>query len=175
MLVGRLFAVMLAAHQVDVISDCARPPPVAEAPGNAIVAGASHTCLLERGSLRCWGDNTTGAVGLPITASACNAWRSRYALTVPVLMDPSRTLLAYYPSGAFPAAIVVDNDRVGPGLESGGLGGGASAGDGLTHAERLGRGKGVEQQHAGLMAEHALLGRLAPHHTRRHEGHDRFQ
>lgn len=49
-----------------------------------------------------------GADSAPITASACNAWRSRYALTVPVLMDPSRTLSAYYPSGAFPAAIVVD-------------------------------------------------------------------
>lgn len=53
-----------------------------------------------------------GADRAAITPSSCAAWRSRYGLTIPVLMDPSQTLAAYYPSQAFPAALIVDRNGV---------------------------------------------------------------
>lgn len=44
----------------------------------------------------------------PVGASFCNTWVSRYALSIPVLMDPMNTLGAYYPNGAFPGILLVD-------------------------------------------------------------------
>ena len=60
--------------------------------------------------------------------------------------------------------------RVGAELELGGLGGLTAAGRRRAHAQRLGRGEGIEQHHAGVVLEQALLGLLAPHDPRRHDG-----
>ena len=62
----------------------------------------------------------------PADAGFCNTWVARYALTIPVLIDPTNTLGVYNRTGSFPMTLVVDrNARLGaleygasPGLTS---------------------------------------------------------
>jgi len=62
----------------------------------------------------------------PADAGFCNTWVARYALTIPVLIDPTNTLGVYNRTGSFPMTLVVDrNARLGaleygadPGLAS---------------------------------------------------------
>ncbi len=44
----------------------------------------------------------------PADVSFCNTWVARYALTIPVLVDPTNTLGVYNSIGAFPVTLVVD-------------------------------------------------------------------
>jgi hypothetical protein len=44
----------------------------------------------------------------PADVSFCNTWVARYALTIPVLIDPTNTLGVYNRIGAFPVTLVVD-------------------------------------------------------------------
>ena len=75
-------------------------------------------------------------------------------------------------AGLHLAAVVGDHLGV---LADGELGRGARAGRGahrLAHAERLGRGEGVDDHHPGVVGEQRLLGRLAEHHARARDDHE---
>jgi hypothetical protein len=44
----------------------------------------------------------------PANVTFCNTWVARYALTIPVLVDPTNSLGVYNSLGAFPVTLVVD-------------------------------------------------------------------
>jgi hypothetical protein len=46
----------------------------------------------------------------PADVSFCSTWVARYALTIPVLVDPTNTLGAYNSLGSFPMTLVVDRN-----------------------------------------------------------------
>ena len=97
------------------------PPPVAaegnEAPGNpaafrTLAAGGSHVCaILANGSVRCWGRNTFGALGLGDTTSRGDEPREMGAYLPAVALGTGRTATAIT-AGTSHTCALLDNATV---------------------------------------------------------------